>query len=411
MKIGVISLSNPLNDPQRPREAAEHLLNTFPPALSPLRITPDKIPEVDLPVVLVESGGTEDQFRRIHPEIARFGLPVTLLATGSDNSLPAALEILHWLRQQADSSATLLHGNTEEIHRAVAFRGKLLEVRKKLRTIRLGILGNPSDWLIGSLVDYPRVTGKFGIGFVEFPLQQLANRISAVGDAQLDAAQSRIKDSWTKQGVGDGDIREALRIFVALREFLSENGLNAVTVRCFDLVHTLKRTGCLALGLLNQDGITAGCEGDVPAAVTMLMNQLLCEAPAFMANPSRIESDGITLAHCTVSPDLVEGVTLQTHFESGLGVALGGKFQTGQITISKLGGPALDNYYVAEGRVVPAPESHELCRTQVKVNIPEGYEYFLRNPLGNHHILSRGRHGTQFSELMRLFGVRPQPLT
>lgn len=52
--------------------------------------------------------------------------------------------------------------------------------------------------------------------------------------------------------------------------------------------------------------------------------------------------------------------------------------------------------------------SHNFCRTQVKIKILQGYDYFLKFPLGNHHIISNGNHVTMFHELMDFFSVRAE---
>ena len=51
---------------------------------------------------------------------------------------------------------------------------------------------------------------------------------------------------------------------------MSERHLDACVVRCFDLVTDLRTTGCLALSWLLDQGVVAGCEGDIPATLTMV---------------------------------------------------------------------------------------------------------------------------------------------
>ena len=55
-----------------------------------------------------------------------------------------------------------------------------------------------------------------------------------------------------------------------LREVAAEHHLDAVTVRCFDLVTSAYTSGCLALSALNDRGVVAGCEGDVAATMALL---------------------------------------------------------------------------------------------------------------------------------------------
>jgi L-fucose isomerase-like protein len=404
MRIGVVSLVSPLHDPESVRPASSHLLESFPNGWKPVPISPAQLPEVDLPLILIETGGTEHLFRTLYQDLKDPLVPITLLATGFHNSLPAAIEILSWLRQQGDTASVILHGPPEKIHSDLARRGKLLQTWRKLRHARIGILGNPSDWLIAGSVDYSAVSQRWGVGFDHFPIQAFVDQCARVPQERVVAVRTAIPDSWNRRGIGEPAIEEALRIYVSLRELVAEQRLDAVTVRCFDLVTRLKTTGCLALALLSQEGIVAGCESDVPAVLTLLVNQWLLDTPAFMANPSRIEEDGIILAHCTVPPDLVADIELQTHFETGLGVALKGTFPSGPATISRLGGNELDRFVALTGEMIPFSADSRLCRTQVKIHLTEGYRYFLENPLGNHHILVPGNHANRLSEFMGMFG-------
>jgi L-fucose isomerase-like protein len=101
----------------------------------------------------------------------------------------------------------------------------------------------------------------------------------------------------------------------------------------------------------------------------------------------------LLLAHCTVAPSLVEDVELHTHFESGIGVGLRGHFAPGWVTLLRLGGPALDRFWIAEAEIEHAGDAADLCRTQVTVRL-DGVtaESLLEAPLGNHLVLFHGRH-------------------
>jgi L-fucose isomerase-like protein len=167
----------------------------------------------------------------------------------------------------------------------------------------------------------------------------------------------------------------------------------------------LDNTGCLALARLNDEGIPAGCEGDIPALFTMIVNRLITGNAAFMANPSRIdvESNCITMAHCTVPMSMVKSFGFKTHFESGKGVGIAGKLKKGPVTVSKIHGHMLDHFYVGEGFVTKNTESEGLCRTQIVIKLDRGVNTFFNGPLGNHHIINNGRQANRFKEVMALF--------
>ena len=83
--------------------------------------------------------------------------------------------------------------------------------------------------------------------------------------------------------IGEEELRRSLDIYCALRTITERYGLDGVTLRCFDLLTALGSTGCMALAILNSQGVTAAYEGDVPSLLTMCAARELFGPPAFPA--------------------------------------------------------------------------------------------------------------------------------
>lgn len=168
-----------------------------------------------------------------------------------------------------------------------------------------------------------------------------------------------------------------------------------MTIRCFDLLTAVENTGCLALALLNAEGIPAGCEGDVPTLVTMTAGYALTGHCGFQCNPSRIDpqTGELLLAHCTVPMDMIRSYSFNTHFESGIGIAVHGEMPEGEATIFKLSGD-LSRSFVCKANLTGNPYEKSLCRTQITMKVDQAkaicQDYFLTSPIGNHHIVFTG---------------------
>ena len=108
------------------------------------------------------------------------------------------------------------------------------------------------------------------------------------------------------------------------------------------------------------------------------------------------------MAHCTIPLDMVERYELDTHFESGIGVAIRGYMKEGPVTLFKVAGD-LSRWFVAEGRLLYNQAEPDLCRTQqfIELDDPSQTAYFLNNPIGNHHIVLPGRHKDLLEEVLR----------
>ena len=317
-----------------------------------------------LNLIYVRTGGTEDIFKRLLPELqAKSRRPFYLLTSGKSNSLAASMEILSYLRQNG-IQGEIIHGSAEYIGRRIALLAKVEDARRQLDGVRLGIIGKPSDWLISSHADKTAVKQQLGIELKDIAMQELFDAVEAKGD-----------------------------IYEALKVIISQHQLQGFTLRCFDLLSTVKDTGCMPLARLNAEGYVAGCEGDVPAMLSMMIVRSLAGVSGFQANPAHInpETGEMLFAHCTIPLNMVERYELDTHFESGIGTGIRGFMKPGPVTIFKVSGD-LSRRFIAEGELIENQSKPDLCRTQQLIRLSDKSQtsYFLTNPIGNHHIILPG---------------------
>jgi L-fucose isomerase-like protein len=352
--------------------------------------SPEDRPESPL-AILVATGGTEgailDVVRRRHDVVPYE--PVLLVAHPLHNSLPAALEAM--ARVHADGG----RGRIVQIDREASTRlvNTVADVAAihRLHATRLGLVGAPSPWLVASVPDAELLRARWGVELVPIDIAGTidACRHADPGRVLPVAVQFAGTAQPTTELIG------AASLHPALADAFGQAHVDAIAVRCFDYIAELGTSGCVALAQLNDSGLVAGCEGDVASTVAMVLVRALLDQPSWMANPAAIDEqhDRLLLAHCTVAPSLVEDVELHTHFESGIGVGLRGRFAPGWVTLLRLGGPALERFWIAEAEVEHAGDAADLCRTQVTVRL-DGVtaESLLEAPLGNHLVLFHGRH-------------------
>ena len=330
-------------------------------------------------VVAVLSGGTEAQFvdlvREKKIDLKR---PVYLLVSGYSNSLAAALEILSFIRQREGIGKIMQHekdiifpdpNETDSLTRQ-----PLEKVLKGAAKMRLGVIGAPSDWLIASSVNYKEVLKQMNAELVDVPIDE----VISLGEV-------------------DPGMPGAEAIYQRLKEIIAKYKLDGITIRCFDLLKTVKNTGCIAVSKLNDEGIPASCESDIPTLLTMVACKKLTGEPGFMVNPARIQTDGeILLAHCTIPLKMTEKHEYTTHFESGIGVAIHGELPAGDYTLVKLAGD-MKRLLAVNVTLLRCQYEKNLCRTQVwSQSPPIVSQYFLTSPIANHHILIHGHHAEKF---------------
>jgi L-fucose isomerase-like protein len=374
------------------------------------RETDDAERPAEAPLVfLVATGGTE---RMVLDAMARRRIshgdePTILVAHRAHNSLPAALETLAAVQQAGGRGRIVcLSGDADADRRDLDEVIGDVEAVHRFHATRLGVVGGPSTWLVASSPEADVVRRRWGPQLVTVDPSRMIEltRTPVVPTGALAERFTRVVDP-VRSTVGPGDVDAAMGVRTALADVLEDHELDAVTVRCFDLLGDPGTSGCLALASLNDEGIVAGCEGDVPSTLAMLLVRYLLDQPAWMANPATVDVDAnhLVLAHCTVAPSMIDGFSLDTHFESGMGVGIHGHFAHQPVTLLRLGGADLDECWIVEGDIVGTGDDPDLCRTQVTVALSSGnVRDLLEHPLGNHVVLAAGHHEQRLRRWWRM---------
>ena len=357
----------------------------------------------DLDIIFIRTGGSEGLFKQAFPNLSR---NILLLTSGKSNSLAASLEILSFLNQNG-RRGEVLHGSAEYIAGRIETLARVSRARKELLGQKLGIIGKPSDWLIASQPDKQAVKEKLEMKLIDIDIRELIGLAKESSQNPLPDYAAGIVAGLRKDApeAVRKYVEGAINIYAALKSLVAEYDLSGLTLRCFDLLDALGNTGCLALALLNSEGIPSSCEGDVPALLSMAIGNALTGRSGFQANPSQIDptTGKILLAHCTVPFNMVERYSYNTHFESGIGVAVHGEMTEGDVTVFKTSAD-LGRMFCEEAILIENQYGRDLCRTQVLLQMMNPgvlTDYFLRNPIGNHHIVFSGSHKSLFEAFFK----------
>lgn len=349
-------------------------------------------------IIYVRTGGTEGIFKSIFCKGGSLnipdGMPVRLLTSGKSNSLAASMEILSFLNR-AGWPGEILHGSAEEI--ALRLRDGFTKGGKNhvkeygmgriLEGYKVGVVGKPSDWLISSDVDYAVAKERLGVEIVDIDINELVGLVEEPDRKWLEGLKLNPpnKPKFGKS-ISGKDFSGSMDIYCAMKTLVERYGLAGVSLRCFDLLTALGNTGCMALAILNSQGVVATCEGDIPTLLSMCIAHRKFGISGFQANLSRIDGDKMLFAHCTVPLNMVEEYSYDTHFESGIGVAVHGVLPAGAARIFKLS-PDCSEMFLEDVEILENQYNDCLCRTQILVDAPGLADYFLRSPIGNHHVI------------------------
>ncbi len=323
---------------------------------------------------LIVTGGTEQIMGAIKKSARSF----SAVYHDSLNSMPAVLE--------ASSAFGFMsfYINDEGGIRSYA---KAVEIAGEMQSEKLLLIGDPSPWLVYS--GYAQNPEGLIKGYEKQNVERLIELSGSVyiSDEEVSAVMSRAET----EGPSPEDFRTSLKIEKAIKKMLEERGARFFAIKCFDILEPLKGTACLALSRLNDAGYVAVCEGDISAALSMLLLSKASGLPSFMGNVAKIDGKTLLLAHCTSPTKILSGFKYMSHFESGLGVGIAGEMKEGErVTVARLD-TKKKILRAGSGKVLSQPFRGDLCRTQVKVEL-EDPSTIARSPIGNHYALTLGNH-------------------
>ncbi|WP_175058942.1 hypothetical protein [Thermococcus sp. 2319x1] len=323
--------------------------------------------DVDVIVLYPLTGGTENALK----EFAYYRKPVILFGDPFNNSIAAAIELREYFRDRL-IPATLVK-SFDELKAAILGYDDMGEILSKFLNLRLGLIGRTSIWLINE---------KFELPYVHISLKKFYEYYESTTEAEgwkaieeIIAKAKEIKEPQRE------DLVRAGRIYVALKKIIEDYKLDGFAIGCFEMLNKLKATPCLALAMLNAEGIPAACEGELNSLLGMIIVRKFFDKPAFMGNIADYGENHIILAHCTAP--LISDYILRSHFESGKGVGVAVSLPKGKASLLKIRGRKA---VVAGVEVLEQEKSEHRCRTQMKLKIEEAKD-FIDGTLGNHHLL------------------------
>jgi len=335
-------------------------------------------------IILFMSGGSE----RMAISLAQPGHPVLLLAIRGNNAYAAATEVMAWMKE--NNRIALLSDAQDAFESGLADRWRqTVSAWKNLEGQKAALIGSVSEWLVASEVPAEMLRKVMGVHLLEIPWAKLQDYREMEAD---DSLISRFHGYKTEE------LEDAARVLTLLRREVEKLEFSAIAVECFSLVQLRRVTACLALAQLNTEGMVAACEGDLASMAGMMLIRELCGIVPWMANTTRLNGQRLWLSHCTAAFNLVNNVSLASHYETDCSLAVKGMVTAAEVTLFRLSAH-LDKAIIISGKVTGHPDHPDACRTQVELEISPSASDILKNrPLGNHLLMVPGNR----TELLHL---------
>lgn len=353
----------------------------------------------DVVLLVFLTGGTSRLARTIISSHELHG--VLGLCQGLHNSLPSAISAMARVRV-AGRDVVLYYCDefrkpcTGELERL----GRVASAVSALWKARVGVI---SDAEVSEAKDFEE---RFNAEVERVGHDALRAYVEKAPPEYVSDGREKLERALGLEGTEAGKLERVLRVYAGIKALAEDRGYTAVAIDCFPFIKRTGVTPCLALALLNSEGMVAACEADLTGTALMLLARALTGRSGWMANPSAIRGDKLVLAHCTAALDLIEKGSVVTHFETGSPYSAAASFPGGAYTIASLSYDFRE-LAVSLGRLEESGMlSAERCRTQAVFRLEGGAAEVLEKAPANHHVVMRGDVLKELGEVARVFGLR-----
>jgi hypothetical protein len=245
-----------------------------------------------------------------------------------------------------------------------------------------------------------------------FKKKKQTDEVKALADNYLKQATEIVEPT-------EKDVFEAAKTYFVLKGIIESQKADALMMNCLPGLKLPHQhvPPCLGYLSLRDEGIAMGCESDLDATLTMMLQQQLFDKPAFQHNPSADTERNLYFgAHCTAASKMdganraSEPMILRSHAEAGWGTVPRILFKPGQdVTIAKyLSAKKPEEkpqMLIYSGQIVECPPIPPTggCRTNMLATINELDE--VTDLKGHHLCMIYGDYAKQLRSFCQLYGI------
>lgn len=341
-------------------------------------------------------------------------LPEIGSLVGLTQTAGVLVKLGNWLKPIFDPA------EEEASYKEIELTLKVVATIKKLQNARIGILSKGSPGMFDTDYNPLQLFKIMGPETVFISIATLEEEIKKISPKQaIDEADRDIKKYGQIMEPSKDQIVEANRIYLALKEIIQRESIDAIAVRCWPEFKELKiMSPCLALSKLTEEGIMAGCEGDITGVVSMLILNTLTGRPSFLGDFLKLDEENNVglMYHCGASAaGLAEnyskvhlGLNLATSvWKSGVTVEF--PVKPGIATLARLGESKGEyRMIVTQGEILKAPMFCRGNTVKMKFRTPvkEVLRGLIKNGAEHHQILAHGDIRKELSEFGELTKIK-----
>lgn len=324
--------------------------------------------------------------------------------------------------RQAGHAFELVYGDPDDatlradLTQAIA----LARTVSRLRHAKVGVIGTHAPGFIDLAAEPFLLRRTLGIQLCPLSLPMFIERVRAVPDEAAAADVRRVLALQIPMvdGVTADDLTVNSRCYLAMLEWIEEEGLDGLAIQCWpELPNLLGQWPYLAVARLSTEGRAIAIEGDVDGCIGSLIAGQLGLGPSFLTDWLEHDRETIFFWHPGMAPlDMCEGPgcegapALAAHFNIVKPLVANGRIRAGEaVTVTRLW--RCDNRYhltAFEGQTIEPRRKVTGNSALVKVakaGVPELFDRLVHAGMPHHLLVSFGSYAGMFRRLARLLDL------
>ncbi|HOC54785.1 MAG TPA: hypothetical protein PKI20_04090 [Verrucomicrobiota bacterium] len=210
------------------------------------------------------------------------------------------------------------------------------------------------------------------------------------------------------------DSLNSARVYTAAKRMLADEQANAISMDCLGMVSAklVPTPPCGAWTILQDLGVTCGCEADLHGATSLMLTSYLLDRPGYMNDPVPETAKNLFIASHCVSGTRLNGFDqkpapyiLRNHSESALGVSVQVLWPVGA-PVSLVRFKDTNELILDTGTVVSNVDTPPAggCRTSVEIKMDNIED--CRDVLGFHQVVVLGNQRRAVEGFCQLYGIK-----
>lgn len=313
------------------------------------------------------------------------------------------------------------HPNNPDILEQIRALALASQVYRRLKSARLGVVGQHPDGMDSCHLDAPRLKEIFGIDIIQIELPAVFERARQIEPDQLVVVRSQLDTHLNNLAELDQKpLNGSLSVYTALKQIAQELQLDGLAVRCWpEFFTTLGCAACGAMSMLSdgfagETPLPCSCEADINGTVTQLILQWMADAPAFGSDlvGMDFEKNVVAFWHCGLAPLSMANPSVQArggiHSNRRVPLVMEFPLKPGVVTLARISQATGElRLVLGQGEMLasPAPFSGTSGILRFQNHSQQVFDTLMAEGLEHHLSLAYGNYSSALQSLAGLLNL------